>query len=513
MTAVSIQDIADAPLATIEAAITDGKVAKSLQTSCKAHMRRPPKRAAPEAKSSTASKRSRTGSDAMGSGHESVSAADLERSLSLPVSVDEHAMTEAVLYTNRAPVMLAFTVELLRYTMPEQPISSRLSLAQAVVSANSRSKAVSLGLEKGPAAEEESWGEGQPKVTIMGRTISVLKRGGYEWRGDEVAVDEKPSQQAREHAQEASETAPAQPAGNWSASPTLSSRSSTFIAHATQIASLAEKAPLFDSLMDANPRLKTATHNAWAVRFRDPNYGVREDSYDDGETGCGAFLLRILREAEAMDVMVIMTRWFGGVLLGPDRWRLMRNVVTQALAERLRRHGNEGSLLGGEALWALDLENMKSKSVFGGQSSAFQPVVGAAVHRPESARDYLLKSFATAPTDATVDGSAAQGVIQGQSSPTKSRAKGRAKAQVESEKEGNLSLFLGALRLLYDSWADNLTPRELDQKAWSWYVAVRPDVESGLSGWGAKGSLALRRILDLRRKESSNIGLVIQHGP
>ncbi|KAI9372670.1 hypothetical protein BJX61DRAFT_506149 [Aspergillus egyptiacus] len=63
--------------------------------------------------------------------------------------------------------------------MPEQPISSRLSLAQAVVSANSRSKAVSLGIESGPTVEGEDWGEGQPTVSVLGRDTKVLKRWDY----------------------------------------------------------------------------------------------------------------------------------------------------------------------------------------------------------------------------------------------------------------------------------------------------------------------------------------------
>lgn len=73
--------------------------------------------------------------------------------------------------------------------MPEQPLSSRLSLAQAVVSANSRSKAVSIGIESGKSAEEEGWGEGQPVRKIMGREIRVLTRWGYEWKEEEPSPE------------------------------------------------------------------------------------------------------------------------------------------------------------------------------------------------------------------------------------------------------------------------------------------------------------------------------------
>lgn len=104
----------------------------------------------------------------------------IESNLAVPVSpATEEELSNTVVLTNRAPLVLAFAVTVLKYTMPEQPISSRLSLAQAVVSANSRSKAVSLGLESGNSAEEEGWGEGLPVVKVLGREIRVLKRWDY----------------------------------------------------------------------------------------------------------------------------------------------------------------------------------------------------------------------------------------------------------------------------------------------------------------------------------------------
>jgi hypothetical protein len=103
-----------------------------------------------------------------------------------------------------------------------------------------------------------------------------------------------------------------------------------------------------------------------------------------------------------------------------------------------------------------------------------------AIHRPEGARNYLLRSFATA---------------GGSGEKKKSTV-----AAANDEKQENLGRLLGALRLLFASWADVLTRDELDWRAWSWYVSVRPEVEAGPAGWGAKGTLDLRKILDLRRK-------------
>lgn len=423
----------------------------------------------------------------------------LEASLALPLETDEERIADRAIQTNRAPLVLAFAVELIRHTMPEQPPSSRLSLAQAVVSANSRSKAVSIGLEKGPSADEEGFGEGQPRIKVMAREIAVLKRGGYEWKGDEEekrphetgtqdGATEPESTTSTLHAEEDAPIQPTAvastaPATTWSTSPSVSLKQSTFIARATTITDPSQRPKLLTSLFESHPTLRSASHNVWAYRIRPSESSIsthlREASHDDGETGAGDLLLRVLRETNSVDTLVVMTRWFGGVMLGPDRWRLMRNVVTSALSERLRRTGVEASL-GGEAVWGLDLEAMRDKT------KAAAAVGGLVIHRPEAARSYLLRSFASVPLD---EGTAA-------TSPAKKKT---VKVQ-DAEKEENLGLLLGALRLLFDSWADHLAPDELDRRAWSWYSAVRPEVESGPSGWGAKGVLKLKDILNLRRK-------------
>jgi len=480
--------------------------------------------AASSSVSATPSKRAKhSASDGFMAGTVEMTPEELEDSLELPLSMDEELISRTVLQTNRAPLVLAFAAELLRYTMPEQPPSSRLSLAQAVVAANSRSKAVSLGLEKGLSADEEGWGHGQPRVRIMGREVAVLKRGGYEWKGEETvggdkALGKTPTETASETQTQSSsgtvvpDTASASP---WAVSQPLSLKQSTFIARAIHITDATQRQVLVRSLLDANPNLKTATHNAWAYRVRLPDRNgaqtrLREESFDDGETGCGDLMLRIMRDAGAVDTLVVLTRWFGGIMLGPDRWRLMRNCVTSALAERLRKTGAEVSI-GGEAVWGLDLENMRSKSTVGGFGSGTSRhqatgVVGVQTHRPEAARSYLLKSFASAPsveqpgeqpTDNDDSGSPEKGKKSGRSG----KAPKKTLKEQGAEKEENLGLLLGALRLLFDSWADHLTATDLDRRAWSWYVAVRPDVDSGPSGWGAKGLLKLEDILKLRRKE------------
>lgn len=445
----------------MESAISDAKLAKNFHAACKSHGKKTAKRAVEESTSPNA-KRPKLEPHKRDLDYSSMTADELEGSLSLPLVEDEELIKGTGVVTNRAPLVLAFAVELLRFTMPEQPPSSRLSLAQAVVSANSRAKAVSLGIEKASVGGEEHIPEGQPKVRILGRDVPVLKRGGYAWSSESAEnEDSAPSTASTAQASQEKKT--------WSASQKLTSKASTFVGHAATLSSPTQRARLMKELMTEKPELETATHNAWAVRA---SYGnsplVQEASFDDGESGCGKFMLELMREADVKNAVVVLTRWYGGVMLGPDRWRLMRECINDALSSQRRT-----STLSGEAVWALDPLDTKPAA----------STVGMAIHRPEGARNYLLRSFGTAHDDGAGEGK-------------------KTVAALNDEKQENLGRLLGALRLLYASWAGVLRRDELDRRAWSWYVAVRPDVEAGPSGWGAKGVLRLDKILDLRRRET-----------
>ena len=377
--------------------------------------------------------------------------------------------------------MLAFAVQLLKYTMPEQPLSSRLSLAQAVVSVNSRSKAQSLGIEKGRSAEELGWGQGQPKVKVMGRDISVLKRSGYEWREDQAegkaeengespvevrSEDTKTSPKSKDDLKRATE--------GWTVSASVTSKKSTFIARAISIASPSQARSELQKLLAANPDLREASHNITAWRVAG-DHGILEDSNDDGESGGGRHLLGLLQSSDIVGVLLVVTRWYGGVMLGVDRWRIMSQVSRDALSQRLRVTGT----IGQEALWGLDLEAMRSTDapVTGGTAG------GMPIYKPEGARAYILKAFGSPP--AVED----------------EKKKKKTGVALEREREENLGLLLAALGMLFASWVEHLSRDELDRKAWGWYVQVRPEVEGGVAGWGGKGNVRLADILKLRRKE------------
>lgn len=347
----SPEDMAKSKLEDIKAVFTDEKLSKQIHSAAKRLCK---KRTSDGGAAPTPAKRKRADpfeTPAL------IPAREVEQSLELPITeLGETELAKAVLVTNRAPLVLAFAVILLRYTMPEQPLSSRLSLAQAVVSMNSQTKAKSIGLTKGKTAEDEGWGQGQPVVKVMNREISVLKRWGYDWKVKPEQVDQ--SQNGRPEAND--------------------------------------------------------------------------------------------RQADASDA--------------PDA-------------------GDEPP-----ALWAIDLDQLKNLNgplTFNATSS---DTSGLPVYSPQSARSYMLRSFESAPNE--------QADIP--VSPTKPKKKTAAASA--AEREANVAALLKSLDLLFESWASILTTSELDQRAWNWYVRVRPEVEHGVAGWGAKGQLKLSDILDLRRK-------------
>ena len=52
---------------------------------------------------------------------------------------------------------------------------------------------------------------------------------------------------------------------------------------------------------------------------------------DDGESGAGLVILRMLERAERQNELIIFTRWYGGKHLGGDRFRHVQNATRMYL--------------------------------------------------------------------------------------------------------------------------------------------------------------------------------------
>ena len=75
-----------------------------------------------------------------------------------------------------------------------------------------------------------------------------------------------------------------------------------------------------------------ATHNTWACVLSDEG-AVKGD---DGEAGAGAVILKMLERAELCDHVVVVTRWYGGVHLGGDRFAHVVTAVRAYLEARAK---------------------------------------------------------------------------------------------------------------------------------------------------------------------------------
>ena len=78
-----------------------------------------------------------------------------------------------------------------------------------------------------------------------------------------------------------------------------------------------------------NKRFAKATHNTWAL-LASAGGPIKND---DGESGAGAIILRMLERAELSDHLIVVTRWYGGTHLGGDRFRRVQDCVNAYLAE------------------------------------------------------------------------------------------------------------------------------------------------------------------------------------
>ena len=113
----------------------------------------------------------------------------------------------------------------------------------------------------------------------------------------------------------------------------ITDRHSVFQSHLAFVSSM-DEVRSFRATILADKKFARATHNIFAYRFECSNtHVVFHDHDDDGETAAGGRLAELLRLMGVSGVAVVVSRWFGGVLLGADRFKLINNCA-RALLEQ-----------------------------------------------------------------------------------------------------------------------------------------------------------------------------------
>jgi len=112
---------------------------------------------------------------------------------------------------------------------------------------------------------------------------------------------------------------------------TLEDRRSVFQGHTARVKSVDEVRRVLAKLM-GNRKIANATHNMYAYRiYCDKKKTLLQDCDDDGEDAAGGRMLHLLEILDAEDVLVVVSRWYGGTHLGPDRFKHINNVTRQVL--------------------------------------------------------------------------------------------------------------------------------------------------------------------------------------
>ncbi|KAJ4377374.1 hypothetical protein N0V83_000199 [Neocucurbitaria cava] len=133
----------------------------------------------------------------------------------------------------------------------------------------------------------------------------------------------------------------------WIIAPALTEKKSIFLARVASVSSPAQAKQYVAHLLATDKKAARATHNMTAWRIKGPNDTSYQDCDDDGETAAGSRMLHLMQLMDVWNVMVVVTRWYGGILLGPDRFRIINTAAREAL------------ILGGFAKESKDNESKK----------------------------------------------------------------------------------------------------------------------------------------------------------
>ncbi|THU89370.1 ribosomal protein S5 domain 2-like protein [Dendrothele bispora CBS 962.96] len=131
----------------------------------------------------------------------------------------------------------------------------------------------------------------------------------------------------------------------------ISDRKSVFLAHATKLPHQSLVPAFLDHLTNL-PKLKRATHCMYAYRTSETSRHHPEmpavekvvtGQHDGGESGSGNHLSRLLEVMGCENVVVVVSRWYGGIQLGSDRWRRISDVAKEALNKGGFRNEKKGA--------------------------------------------------------------------------------------------------------------------------------------------------------------------------
>ena len=111
----------------------------------------------------------------------------------------------------------------------------------------------------------------------------------------------------------------------------VSENKSVFQAHCKITNSLTDASAARDSLLQSQA-VAQRDHLIYAYRIKDKDSEmIIEGNSDDGEWNASIILANLLRKRDCTGVFLCVSRKFGGTHLGPDRFRIIEKVASEAL--------------------------------------------------------------------------------------------------------------------------------------------------------------------------------------
>ncbi|KDQ08233.1 hypothetical protein BOTBODRAFT_570431 [Botryobasidium botryosum FD-172 SS1] len=107
-------------------------------------------------------------------------------------------------------------------------------------------------------------------------------------------------------------------------------RKSKFVGRACRINSPAQVPKIIDHIM-TDRRIARATHPAIHAWRCEADGKIQQGSNDNGESAAGGRLSHLLQKMELSNVLVVVTRYFGGIQLGAARFKHINQAARDAL--------------------------------------------------------------------------------------------------------------------------------------------------------------------------------------
>ena len=147
----------------------------------------------------------------------------------------------------------------------------------------------------------------------------------------------------------------------WSLSNILTDKKSKFQAFSIKLNDESEIAKLLDDLKTANSKIIKSTHPtmfAWRTAKLNElgnNFtNIDQGYYDCGESGAGYKISKVLENFKIYNVLCVVTRWYGGIPLGPARFRDISSVAMESI--------QKGDFSNSKTHFVVDVEQVKRTS-------------------------------------------------------------------------------------------------------------------------------------------------------